>query len=473
MPLCNNPRDPRGIRSDFVLTVLDADGSVVCALGPDLGRAAPALDRQQLRATGELVTVPSLDGQTRWRARATAFPDTGQTLVMAVSLAEADATVTRLAQLSALVSALVLVLTALGAWLIARVGLSPLMRIEGTAERIASGDLTQRVPAFREGTEVGRLSVSLNGMLGQIENAFNDRTASESRLRRFVSDASHELRTPIASIRGHAEMGRTGINTDLDTVLSRIESESIRMGDLVDDLLLLARLDQAPRLERSAVDLLSVATDTVVDAKARRPDRSITLTAQPSEVPPVVLGDEGRLRQVLANLVSNALMHTPDNAAVSVGVRVVHVESDAARVEVEVRDTGPGLTPSEVSKVFDRFYRADAGRARGHGGTGLGLAIVRSLAQAHGGAITCASTVGEGTEFILTLPLAGAVSSLVTPTRSVPHGHADVEHDDGREELPGEPDRLQPVSGLADHCHPLRARHRRRHRGRGGGHHGR
>ncbi len=405
--LCSNPRDPRGLRSDFVMTVLGPDGTVECSLGPDLGQGAPKIDRSALAHTGELVTVPSLDGQTKWRARVVTIPDRQGTLVVAVSLAEADATVTRLAQLSLLVSGVVLILTALGAWAIARVGLQPLTGVEDTAERIAAGDLAQRVPSFRKGTEVGRLSDSLNGMLGQIETAFEGRARSEERLRRFVSDASHELRTPIASIRGHAEMWRTGINPDVDEVITRIESESVRMGDLVDDLLLLARLDQARPLERTAVDLLSVAADAVVDAQARHPERRISLVAQPGGQPPLVLGDQARLRQVLDNLIANALTHTPPEATVEATVSVTDpVGGHPGRVDIAVHDTGPGIPPDDVDKVFDRFFRSDPGRARAHGGTGLGLSIVASLIEAHGGTVTCRSAVGQGTTFTVVLPLA-------------------------------------------------------------------
>jgi two-component system OmpR family sensor kinase len=403
--LCANPRDPRGLRSDFVLLVLDADGDVACSLGPALGESGPALDQSNLARTAELVTVPSRDGTSRWRVRAVEPGDTGQTLVMAVSLADADATVSRLTWLSLLVSGLVLLLTAAAAWVIARVGLQPLKQIEETAERIADGDLSERVPTYRRRTEVGRLAHSLNGMLIQIERAFSARTESEARLRRFVSDASHELRTPVAAIRGHAELWRTGVSRDLDTVMTRIESESLRMGDLVDDLLLLARLDQARPLQRDPVDLLSLATDAVIDTQALEPGRLVTLDADPGARPPVVMGDQARLRQVLANLLTNALAHTPRTSPIAVSV-----QARDHQVEVSVRDAGPGMPPDVLGKVFDRFYRADPARTRDHGGTGLGLAIVKSLTEAHGGTVTCSSTVSQGSTFVITLPLAAGDS---------------------------------------------------------------
>lgn len=398
--LCSNPRDPQGLRSDFVLLVLDADGEVACSLGPELGDSAPAFEPGALVGTDRVVTLESVDGDSRWRARAITDEETGQTRVLAVSLADADATVSRLTWLSLLVSTLVLLFTAAAAWAIARIGLRPLERIEETAEHIAAGDLTERVPHYRRRTEVGRLAHALNGMLGQIEQAFSASTTSEMRLRRFISDASHELRTPVAAIRGHAEMWRTGITTDVDTSMARIESESQRMGDLVDDMLLLAHLDQSRPMARTAVDLLSLATDAVIDAQALQPERPIALGVRPGTSPPVVIGDQSRLRQVLANLLTNALAHTPATSPIEVAVRTLD-----RHVELSVRDAGPGMTPEVVAKVFDRFYRADPSRTRAHGGSGLGLAIVKSLTEAHGGAVTCTSDPETGTTFTVSLPL--------------------------------------------------------------------
>jgi two-component system OmpR family sensor kinase len=398
--LCANPRDPSGLRSDFVLLVLDADDDVACSLGPDLGDAAPDLSSVPT-TTSDLLTVPSIDQEDRWRLRVVSDETSGQRLVLAVSLADADATVSRLTRIAVLISVLVLTLTGAAAWLIAGLGLRPLTRIEDTAERIAAGDLSERVPSFRERTEVGRLAAALNGMLGQIERAFFARTESEGTLRRFISDASHELRTPLATIRGHAELWRNGFmreGRDLDTLVGRIESESTRMGALVDDMLLLARLDQARPLERRPVDLLSLATDAVVDAEARQPEREIRITHVPADHPPVVMGDEARLRQVVTNLLENALDHTPVSSPVSVSVAT---REDL--VELSVADAGPGMPPEVVPRVFDRFYRADLGRAREQGGTGLGLAIVRSLVEAHEGSVTCESSA-DGTTFRVCLP---------------------------------------------------------------------
>lgn len=397
--LCANPRDPRGLRSDFLLLVVSSDHEVVCSLGPELGDDAPDLDLEEIPGTEAPETVASIDGSTRWRVRAVDTTDDDQTVVLAVSLADADATVDRLTRLSLIVSAVVLVLTAAAAWVIAGIGLRPLTKIEETAERIADGDLSERVPSFRPRTEIGRLSRALNGMLGQLEHAFTARTESEAKLRRFVSDASHELRTPVAVIRGHAELWRTGISTDLGSIMGRIEAESTRMGELVDDLLLLARLDQSRPLERHPVDLLDLASDAVVDAQALQPDRQISLDVRPGAVPLAVIGDEARLRQIVANLMTNALAHTPPSSPIDVQLRSIR-----SRVEVSVRDAGPGMPPDVAAKVFDRFYRADEGRASGR--SGLGLAIVKSLAEAHGGTVSCTSDIESGSTFLVSLPLA-------------------------------------------------------------------
>jgi two-component system OmpR family sensor kinase len=398
---CSNPLDPRGLRSDFVILVIDDDDNVVCSLGQDLGQAAPDLTSIPT-TTSDLLTVPSLDGQERWRLRVLDDESSGQRLVLAVSLADADATVSRLTRISGLISALVLVLTGAAAWLIAGLGLRPLERIEDTAERIAAGDLSERVPSFRARTEVGRLAAALNGMLGQIERAFDARTESEATLRRFISDASHELRTPLATIRGHAELWRNGLmrqGHDVDTLVGRIESESTRLGALVDDMLLLARLDQARPLDRRTVDLLSLATDAVIDARARQPARAITLQNVPGDEPPLVHGDEARLRQVITNLVSNALDHTPESSPVALAVTTTR-----GWVDLSITDAGPGIPPQVVQHVFDRFYRSDPGRTRSQGGTGLGLAIVKSLVEAHEGQVTCRSSIEDGTTFTVRLP---------------------------------------------------------------------
>ena len=282
-------------------------------------------------------------------------------------------------------------------------------------------------------TEVGRLSLAFNAMLGQIESAFRAREASESsalaseeRMRRFVADASHELRTPLTSIRGFAELYRQGAVPDpqsLDRVMRRVEDEAARMGLLVEDLLLLARLDQQRPLEHEPVDLLEVAGDAVHDARVLAPDRTIGLDLL-GDGAPVVLGDERRLRQVVTNLVSNALTHTPAGTPVQVTVEVTAADADGAqRVLLAVADHGPGMTEQDRAQVFERFYRADPSRTRAAGGSGLGLSIVAALVAAHGGRVGVQSAPGEGSRFLVELPQhASAASSQA--------GHRLTEHDE-------------------------------------------
>ena len=284
-------------------------------------------------------------------------------------------------------------------WLV-RLGLRPLTQMEHAAADIAAGDLSRRVEPSEGRTEIGRLGSALNVMMERIEAAFAERRATEARLRRFVADASHELRTPLTSIRGYAELFRRGAEhrpEDLAKSMRRIEEESARMGTLVEELLLLARLDQGPRLDRSPVDLAALATDAVEDARTVAGARTITLSAPR---PVIVEGDEARLRQVLANLVSNALEHTPAGTPVRVAV-----SASGSEAVLEVADRGPGLGTEDAGRVFDRFFRVDKGRSRDDGGTGLGLSIVAAIAHAHGGKVELFTASGEGARFLVTLPL--------------------------------------------------------------------
>jgi two-component system OmpR family sensor kinase len=281
-----------------------------------------------------------------------------------------------------------------------RVGLRPLDGIAATAGAIAAGDLTRRVRPAEPGTEVGRLGLALNAMLGQIEAAFAERRASEARLRRFVADASHELRTPLTSIRGYAELFRRGAAArpeDLATTMRRIEEEAERMGVLVDELLLLARLDQGRPLDRRPVDLAEVAAEAVEQARVIDPGRPLELAASG---PVVVLGDRERLHQVAANLLANVRAHTAPGTAAR-----VEVAAADGRAVLQVADQGPGMHPEQAARAFERFYRADPARSRGAGGAGLGLSIVAAIAQAHGGRATVASAPGRGTTVRVALPL--------------------------------------------------------------------
>jgi two-component system OmpR family sensor kinase len=333
--------------------------------------------------------------------------------VRAVSLDEVEDTTHRLVVVELLVGAVVLLLLGGLAYVVVRTSLKPLRAVEATAAEIAAGDLSRRVPESDPRTEVGRLSQAFNAMLGQIEQAFRAREASETsalaseeRMRRFVADASHELRTPLTSIRGFAELYRQGAVAgpeDLERVMGRVEQEAARMGLLVEDLLLLARLDQQRPLEQEPVDLLGVVGDAVHDARILAPDRTIGLEL--GDAAPVVLGDEGRLRQVVTNLVSNALTHTPAGTPVTVSLEVTPSPDDGPdRVLLAVADQGPGMSESDRAQVFERFYRADPSRTRGAGGSGLGLSIVAALVAAHGGRVGVQSAPGSGSRFLVELP---------------------------------------------------------------------
>jgi two-component system OmpR family sensor kinase len=281
-----------------------------------------------------------------------------------------------------------------------RLGVRPIKQMTDTATAIADGDLFRRVPDVTPGTEAGELGDALNRMLGTIEQAFDDRTRSEDRLKRFVADASHELRTPITTIRGYAELYRSGALDDaseLDEAMRRTEQEAVRMGGLVDDLLHLARLDQGRPIERAPVDVAQLARDAVRDAQAVEPERPIHVDA---DRPVVVSGDEARLRQVLANLVTNAVVHTEPGTPVT--VRATRVGDDAV---IEVADRGAGMEPDVAARVFERFYRADPSRARHRGGSGLGLAIVEATVTAHGGTVHLDTAPGQGTTVRVVLPL--------------------------------------------------------------------
>ncbi|RZS29608.1 two-component system OmpR family sensor kinase [Herbihabitans rhizosphaerae] len=308
---------------------------------------------------------------------------------------ELTSRVARVAIVSSVVTVLAIVVLS---WFAVKRGLRPLADIADTADEIRSGDLSRRVPSAKPGTEIGRLDSALNAMLGQLENAFQDKENSEARLRRFVADASHELRTPIATIRGYAELFRRGAAerpADLAKVTGRIEAEAERMGVLVDELLLLARLDQGRPLEREPVDLTELAADAVADARATEPSRSLELDA---DGPVVVSGDPARLRQVLANLLSNVLRHTPSDAPATIRV---HPHGDGAMIEVI--DTGPGMSEAERARAFERFYRTDSSRAK-ENGSGLGLSIVDSVVEAHGGTVELTTQPGQGTTVRVTLP---------------------------------------------------------------------
>jgi two-component system, OmpR family, sensor kinase len=324
----------------------------------------------------------------------------GNYIVLAIPMDDELSILSRLLQLEGLVSAGAVAATVILALLIIRLGLRPLAKMGAVAQDIAAGDLTRRVEPATSKTEIGRLGLALNGMLSQIEAGFAERTESNRRLRRFVADASHELRTPLTSIRGYSEMLRRGASksrTDSELARRRIEEESIRMTGLVDDMLVLARLDQGRPLEQAPVDLAAIARDALADAHAVAPQREISLT---SNGPVIVSGDDTRLRQVLGNLVRNALVHTPQNSSIEIAVST---EDSVGRISVA--DHGPGLGTEDMNRIFEPFYRADPSRSRDSGGSGLGLSIVSAVVTAHGGRVKVSETNGGGATFEVELPL--------------------------------------------------------------------
>ncbi len=366
------------------------------------GADFPAPDLPADLGPGDVRTVDAVSGDLQYRVRAVPIPGGAGLTVVAIPLEAMNATLDRLLLVEALVIAGVLALLAVLSWLLVRAGLRPLERMGTTAGAIAGGDLSHRVEPADERTEVGRLGLALNGMLDRLDEAFRQREASEGRLRRFLADVSHELRTPLASIRGYAELFRIGAASDPEETgkaMRRIEEESARMGVLVEDLLMLARAGEVRDRPAEAVDLSALATDAVADARATDPERPISTDADGEAI---VLGDPDQLRQVLANLIRNALVHTRAGTPVE-----VHVRRDGGDLfELEVRDHGPGLPPDVLPEaLFDRSYRSapEGGRA----GAGLGLAIVSGIVSAHGGSVSAADAPGGGASFVVRLPAAG------------------------------------------------------------------
>jgi two-component system, OmpR family, sensor kinase len=428
-----------------VITYVTEDGTTVSSIdslagqnrsGGARGPALPRLDAESVAARGARpFTVDSSEGEGRWRVIAVpeadravpnalgsapigAAPVKDGSVIVATSMAQLDGTVDRMWRIYEVTGLALLGLLAVAGWFAVRAGLKPLFRIEQTAAEIADGDLSCRVPDLAgRNTEIGRLATTLNGMLGQIEAAFAARAESEARMSRFVADASHELRTPLAGIKGLTDLHRMGAlpeRQDIDTTMSRIARESERLARLVEDLLLLARLDELSLgeegrksalplgLDSAPMDLRTLAADALHDLRALDASRPVTLTGPAGDGSPTsapTFADESRLRQVITNLIGNAVTHTPPGTPVRVGVGTI-----ADHAVLEVADDGPGLTEEQAARIFERFYRADASRTRATGGAGLGLAIVHSLVTAHGGRVEVHSTPAHGATFRLLLP---------------------------------------------------------------------
>lgn len=354
----------------------------------------------------EPTTVGSVDNSgVQWRAVSVRGP-LGRQITVAFDLSDVQHTVRSLVWLQIGIGAAVLLVIGIAGYAVVHRSLRSLIEVEQIAAAIAGGQLDRRIPERDPRTEVGRLSLALNSMLAQLQQAVvssessaEQARTSEERMRRFITDASHELRTPLTTIRGFAELYRQGAARDVEMLMSRIESESRRIGLLVDDLLLLARLDAQRPLDRHRVDLLALASDAVHDAQAIAPGRNIAMDVLDGPGTPEVLGDEARLRQVLSNLMANALQHTPESADIT-----VRVGTDGDNAVLEVADEGPGMSQEDAARIFERFYRTDSSRARASGGTGLGLSIVDSLVHAHGGTVSVTTAPGEGCRFRVSLP---------------------------------------------------------------------
>jgi two-component system OmpR family sensor kinase len=395
---------PSGAPSPLYVAAVDPQSGRLAVINvPDDGTddpAVPSITAAQVTAHlgGEPFTVEG-EGGGRFRALVRTEGRDRRTVLFAQSLQDVDESIDRLLTIQAIAAAAILTTLGLVTFWVLRLGVRPVVRMTGVATAIGEGDLSQRIPDTVPGTEAGDLGDALNHMLGRIEYAFDERARSEARLRQFVGDASHELRTPVTTIRGYAELYRLGglaSEHDLNEAMRRTEQEATRMGDLVGDLLDLASLDQGRPLNLAPVDLSVLAADAVADARAVEPARPIELVAPE---PATVVGDEPLLRQIVGNLVANARVHT----AADVPIRVL-VRDERSAVVLEVADQGPGMDADVAAHAFERFYRADPARTRSQGGSGLGLAIVASTVAAHGGTVALDTAHGRGTTVRVTLP---------------------------------------------------------------------
>ena len=395
----------RSVPSSVSITLLDPFGNYVGGVGGDLNAqkitdyVVGTLPASAAKYGNRPFTleIPGSD----FRVLSRVLPSAMGSVFVAQSLSGVDETSKRLRVIFVFIGLIALLLIGFASRMVIRVGLRPLVAVEETAEKIAAGDLSARLPDAKPDTEVGRLVTSLNAMLSRIEESFAARTASENKLRRFVADASHELRTPLTAIRGFAELHRQGAvkgEAATSELVGRIENESVRMGALVEDLLMLARLDQSRDLVHAPVDLTELVTEAVESARAAGPEHPITLKL-PEEA--FVLGDARKIHQVVANLLANARIHTPAGTPIEVSI-----ENNDEGTTISIADSGPGLSQEDQARIFERFYRADPSRNRAkEEGSGLGLSIVDAVMQAHGGKVRVTSKIGEGATFTVFFPL--------------------------------------------------------------------
>ena len=397
----------RGVPTTTSVTLLSPSGTLIGQLGGDLagssvGDAFAGFTTARVAATNGKPFTFTDSSENHYRVIATVLPSQQGSVLVSSSLESVNKTLKELGFLFLLISLIVLTLIGFIARSFIRLSLKPLSEVEVTAAAIAGGDLSARLPEARPTTEVGKLTTSLNRMLGRIEESFAVRVESESKLRRFVADASHELRTPLTAIRGFAELHRQGaVSGEEKTkeLIGRIEKESIRMGSLVEDLLLLARMDQSRELTKEPVDLDNLIHEVVASARAAGPEHPMTVSLPEDD--DFVLGDSIRIHQAVANLLANARTHTPAGTPIT-----VTVENRESEVAITVADKGPGLSQADQEKIFERFYRADSSRARTKGeGSGLGLSIVDAVMKAHGGSVTVSSELGQGAAFTLHFPI--------------------------------------------------------------------
>jgi len=409
-----------GAVGSYRVYVLDQHGNVLYSIaGADQqAENEPVLtgwDSEKVKKYHETgTTVNSRTGSNDWRIMPISLESStnGQasSMVIALPLKQTNQVVALVGVLTFAFGLATLAAAIAMTWVIVTRTFEPLARVEQTAAKIAAGDLSQRIEDYNPSNEIGNLAISLNTMLAQIESSFNAQAKSEAKMRRFVGDASHELRTPLVSIRGYSELYRQGAlpnDEAVATAMGRIESESKRMGQLVEDLLTLARIDERRESKLAPFDLFHLAVDASNDAYATSPDREVSLVGLTDDVAPTsapVIGDESRMRQVVANLLTNAMRYTPAGTPLEIAVGVREDVPGYPLSVIEVRDHGPGIHGEDRERVFERFYRTDTSRSRDTGGTGLGLSIVAAILEQHDGSVHIEETPGGGATFVISLP---------------------------------------------------------------------